>query len=67
MAISGTSDCKLFRVGAIPPDPLNHSVGRWNHEGPQVKFDLAWVAVQCMLVLAFLNINCSLFCGYRLL
>jgi hypothetical protein len=24
-------------------------------------------AVQCMFVLAFLNINCSLFCGYTLL
>ena len=35
LAISGTSDLKIFPGNA--PGPPNHSVLTWNHESPQVK------------------------------
>jgi hypothetical protein len=52
----------------MPPDPLiivlEHGIAR----APKSKFvlgpQISLIAVQCMFVLAFLNMNCSLLCCY---
>jgi hypothetical protein len=70
LAISGTSDFKIFPGDA--PGPPNHSVVEHGITrarkskfvlGPQISLS----AVQCMFVLAFWNMNCSLLCCYTLL
>jgi hypothetical protein len=60
LAISGTSDFKIIIV-------LEHGITRAPKSkfvlGPQISLSV----VQCMFVLAFLNMNCSLLCCYTLL
>jgi hypothetical protein len=56
LTISGTSDFKMLEV-------LEDGITR----GQDILSKFPLGAVQCMLVLAFLNINGSLFCGYTLL
>ena len=56
------------------PGPPNDSVRKWNHVGHQVKFGPGYPNVPgkpCVLCsvcwfLAFLNINCSLFCASKI-
>jgi hypothetical protein len=69
LAISGTPDFKIFLGDASDPliIVLEHGITR----APKSKFvlgpQISLSAVQCMFVLAFLNINCSLLCCYTLL